>query len=57
MRFGRSRFFFALVSRYISRLRPAIAGKDHLIVAWEDSVKTMDYYQTTQRIGVNVWAT
>jgi len=32
---------------------PALAGKDHLIIAWEDSVKTMDYYQTTQRIGVN----
>ncbi|MCJ7494456.1 MAG: ABC transporter substrate-binding protein, partial [Deltaproteobacteria bacterium] len=32
---------------------PALAGKDHLIVAFEDSVKTMDYYQTTQRIGVN----
>jgi peptide/nickel transport system substrate-binding protein len=31
----------------------AEAGKDHLIVAFEDSVKTMDYYQTTQRIGVN----
>ncbi len=33
---------------------PAMAGKDHLIVAFEDSVKTMDYYQTTQRIGINV---
>jgi peptide/nickel transport system substrate-binding protein len=33
---------------------PATAGKDHLMVAMEDSVKTMDYYQTTQRIGVNV---
>lgn len=33
---------------------PALAGKDHLIIAWEDSIKTMDYYQTTQRLGVNV---
>ena len=32
----------------------ALAGKDHLMIAWEDSIKTMDYYQTTQRVGVNV---
>ena len=31
---------------------PADAAKDHLIVAHEDAVKTMDYYQTTARIGI-----
>jgi peptide/nickel transport system substrate-binding protein len=41
-------FFLILVAS-----SPSMAGKDHLIVAFEDSVKTMDYYQTTQRIGVN----
>jgi peptide/nickel transport system substrate-binding protein len=31
---------------------PAYAAKDHLIVAFEDAVKTMDYYQTTARVGI-----
>ncbi len=30
----------------------AQAGKDHLVVAFEDAVKTMDYYQTTARVGI-----
>jgi len=55
MRFGRFPVLFCLGFLGIFLASgPAIAGKDHLIVAWEDSVKTMDYYQTTQRIGVNV---
>lgn len=32
---------------------PTLAGKDHLIVAFEDSIKTMHAYQTTQRIAIN----
>jgi hypothetical protein len=30
----------------------AWAGRDNVIVALEDDVKTMDYYQTTSRVAL-----
>ncbi len=51
---GTSCLFFLVVCAIVwSRPPSAIAGRDHLKVALEANVQTMDFYQTSSRVALN----